>query len=134
MRTLSSTLRRASTRFSSATSAIGMRSELSPSSREGNWPTSSASGFWRPVQRTTKVSKRRSSRWLGPSMRIYSRHMHCLLTGVSYHRDIKTRLIDSQPDAAAAGGSQAGGLAGRGSTNVNVGQGQSQQSSGGCCS
>lgn len=48
-------------------------------------------------------------------------------------RDIKTRLIDSQPDAAVAGASQAG-LAGKSSGNVNVGQGQNQQSSGGCCS
>jgi Ras-related protein Rab-8A len=62
--------------------------------------------------------------FLGQSSHIDSSHLA---------RDIKTRLIDSQPDAAVAGASQAG-LAGKSSGNVNVGQGQNQQSSGGCCS
>lgn len=46
-------------------------------------------------------------------------------------RDIKTRLIDSQPEAAA---STTGGLAGDKRSGVDVNkQGGGNQSSGGCC-
>jgi hypothetical protein len=111
-----------------------------------------ASGSWRRVRRRTRGSRRRSSRWRGECCTYLSgaerchrrrragvrarrcgvggveidtpaRHVEPELTG----RDIKTRLIDSQPQAEAP---TTLGADRRSGVDVNK---QSQSSSGGCC-
>ena len=76
------------------------------------------------MQRSMKVSRRRSLLLPGEyhSNMVYER----LLTAL--YSDIKTRLIDSQPEAAAASGAGSAG----GEKGLNVGSQQNAQASN-CC-
>ncbi len=59
------------------------------------------------------------------------REARLMQRGLGVCRDIKTRLIDSQPDAANSAQAQAA-LGGRSADGVQVG-GANKQQSGGCC-
>ena len=114
-----STRQLVSTRYSLVTSATGMKRGLFQWSRDENWPTSLDSDSSIPVQRPMKVLKRHSSLLLGAWTILTARYT------LTYCRDIKTRLIDSQPEAAAAPAADK-----RSGVDVNK---QGAQSSGGCC-